>query len=104
MATKFAHHRRPALGTLRHGVAPELSVIHASVKRQRKAALHQLSIYGCRLGSRIEAEAGEPLTLRFDRSAPVSATVIWCADGVIGARFDQPIEREMMRSLSLRIG
>lgn len=103
MATTFSHFRRRATD-VKYDREPVLSVAHASVKRHRKAALHQLSIYGCRLASRIEAEQGESLTLRFDRSAPITATVIWCADGLIGARFDQPIEREMMRSLSLRIG
>ncbi len=103
MATTFSHFRRRATDAARNQ-APVLSVAHASVKRQRKAALHQLSIYGCRLASRIDAAEGEPLTLRFDRDAPIAATVVWCKGGVIGARFDQPIEREMMRSLSQRLG
>ena len=103
MASMFSHYRRRATD-LAHDRAPVLSIAHASVKRHRKAALHQLSIYGCRVASRIEAEQGEPLTLRFDRAAPIAATVVWCEGGLIGARFDQPIEREMMRSLTLRIG
>ena len=101
MATTYSHFRRRATD-VKYDREPVLSVAHASVKRHRKAALHQLSIYGCHLASRIEAEQGEPLTLRFDRSAPIAATVVWCANGLIGARFDQPIEREMMRSLTLR--
>lgn len=102
MATSFSHYRRRATDTALDRV-PVLSVSHASVKRHRKAALHQLSIYGCRLASRIEAAEGEPLTLRFDRDAPITATVVWCENGVIGARFDQPIERDMMRALSQRL-
>lgn len=102
MATTFSHYRRRATDAARN-LAPTLSVAHASVKRQRKAALHQLSIYGCHLASRIEAAQGEPLTLRFDRDAPIAATVIWCENGIIGARFDQPIERDVMRALSLRL-
>lgn len=102
MATTFSHFRRRATD-VGHGRAPVLSVSHASVKRQRKAALHQLSIYGCRLSSRIDAAQGERLTLRFDRDAPIAATVVWCEGGVIGARFDQPIERDVMRALSQRL-
>jgi hypothetical protein len=103
MATMFSHYRRRATDVARDRV-PVLSVAHASVKRQRKAALHQLSIYGCRLASRIDAAQGEPLTLRFDRDAPIAATVVWCEGGLIGARFDQPIERDVMRALSQRLG
>ena len=102
MATTFSHFRRRATDAALDRV-PVLSVSHASVKRQRKAALHQLSIYGCRLASRIEAAQGESLTLRFDRNAPIAATDVWCEGGIIGARFDQPIEREMMRALSQRL-
>jgi len=100
MASNFAQFRRATdVSTL----APVLSVTHASVKRHRKASIHHLSIYGCRLSSRIDAQAGEPLTLRFDRAAPVAATVVWCENGVIGARFDQPIDRDTMRALSQRL-
>jgi hypothetical protein len=102
MATTFSHFRRRATDLARDRM-PVLSVSHASVKRQRKAALHQLSIYGCHLASRIEAAQGEQLTLRFDRDAPIAATVVWCEAGIIGARFDQPIERDMMRALSQRL-
>lgn len=101
MASSFAQFRRRSTDV--STLAPTLSVTHASVKRHRKAALHHLSIYGCRLASRIEAVAGEALTLRFDRAAPVAATVVWCEGGVIGARFDQPIDRETMRALSQRL-
>jgi len=103
LATTFSHFRRRATD-IGYDRTPVLSVSHASVKRHRKAAVHQLSIYGCRLASRIEAAQGEPLTLRFDRDAPIAATVVWCEGGVIGARFDQPIERDVMRALTQRLG
>ncbi len=98
----FSHYRRRATDIAR--IPPVLSVAHASVKRQRKAAIHQLSIYGCRIASRIDACEGEPLTIRFDSAAPIAATVVWCEGGMIGARFDQPIERDVMRALNQRLG
>ncbi len=102
MATTFSHFRRRATDAALDRT-PVLSVTHASVKRQRKANLHHLSIYGCRLASGIEAAEGEALMVRFDRDAPIAATVVWCENGVIAARFDQPIERDMMRALSQRL-
>lgn len=98
MASIYPHHGDRAANT-----APVQLVVHTSAKRQHKAALHQLSIYGCRLAGRIRATEGETLSLRFDRDAPIAATVIWCEGGIIGARFDEPIERERMRSLSKRL-
>ncbi len=102
MATSYPLYRHPATAVPR-AAPPVLSVGHSSAKRARKAALHQLSIYGCRLASAIRAAEGEALTVRFDSSDPVAATVVWCEGGVIAARFDHPIERDMARKLNLRI-
>lgn len=109
VATKFSQYRRPEAASIEQRAEPRLrlSLTHASVRRHGKAAidamLHDLSVYGCRMEAQTGAVAGERLWLRFESRSPVAATVVWNSDGMIGCRFETPIERSMMRSLTLRL-
>ena len=109
VATRYSQYRRVEAASFEQRAEPrlKLSITRASVRRHGKtpidALLHDLSSYGCRIASGVEAEQGERLWLRFDGRMPIAATVIWCIDGMVGCRFDEPIERAMMRALTLRI-
>ena len=102
MSTIMMRRRRAAIGSLKR-TPPSLSILRDTARHGRKAALHQLSIYGCQMYTGVIAAAGDPLKLRFNDGAPVAATVVWCAGGMIGCRFDQPIENEAMRALIQRV-
>jgi hypothetical protein len=65
------------------------------------AILCEISTYGCRLISSAKHPPGERLWLRLNGDLPLAATVIWCADGRIGCRFDEPLPRELMRKLTI---
>lgn len=65
------------------------------------AGLVEISIYGCRLACESEAEADESVWLRLNGSLPIAAKVIWNRDGVLGCRFDTPIGRPLLRSLTI---
>jgi hypothetical protein len=109
VATRFSQYRTPEAASLEQRAEPhlKLSLTHASARRYGKAAidalLHDLSIYGCRMAAKTRAAAGERLWLSFENRSPVSATIVWNNDGMIGCRFDTPIERAMLRSISLRL-
>lgn len=66
------------------------------------AALVEISIYGCRIACDVAHDVAEPVWLRLNGSLPIAAKVVWSRDGVIGCRFDTPIERPMLRSLTMR--
>jgi hypothetical protein len=68
-----------------------------------EAMLRDLSVYGCRLACRVAHEAGEKIWLMLTGDKSVSAQVVWNDGEHIGCRFDTPIERSLMRSLTLVI-
>jgi hypothetical protein len=106
---RVSHYHRPESAQVEQRVEPRLKLLitRASVRRHGKtpieAALHDLSSYGCRLMSSVAAKEGERLWLRFDGRMPISATVVWNTDGMVGCRFDEQIDRKLMRSLTLRL-
>ena len=71
--------------------------------RPLEATLQDLSIYGCRVAACAKHGEGERLWLRFDDNLPVAATVVWNDGEHIGCRFDAPIERSLVRQLTLVI-
>jgi len=109
MATKFSQYRTPTPASVEQRAEPRLrlSVTKASIRRQGRtpveAALEDVSIYGCRMATDIPAEEGERLWLRFDGRMPIAATVVWSDAGMVGCRFDKPIDRGTMRALTLRL-
>ena len=100
-----------ARGADRHGAEQRTAPRHrvamkrASVRKHgtcaAEASLEDLSIYGCRLASPSEHVAGERLWLRFLGGRAVAASVVWAEHGLIGCRFDAPIERSLARFLTL---
>ena len=109
MATKFSQYRKPAPALVEQRAEPRLRLIvtRANVRQHDKtpieAELHDLSSYGCRIATPVTTDQGERLWLRFDGRMPIAASVVRCSEGMIGCRFDTPIERSVMRALTLRL-
>ncbi|AYJ85628.1 PilZ domain-containing protein [Sphingomonas paeninsulae] len=86
--------------------APRLvvSVTRASVRKiteqPAEASLADLSIYGCKIESPLDHDAGESVWLRFVGANPIHATIVWNEKGYAGCRFDEPIENSLFRSLT----
>ncbi len=99
--------RKVAPARLEERAMPRLPVLleRIYVRKRRlpaiEAELSELSAYGCRIATCTNFKSGDRLSLRFADSEPVAATTIWCADGLIGCRFDEAIDRDLFRSLTL---
>lgn len=62
-------------------------------------SLLDLSTFGCRLGGEGANTVGDHVRLSFGDRAPVTATVAWRGEDIIGCRFDKPIATTLMRTL-----
>jgi hypothetical protein len=109
MATRLSQYRAvaPALVDQRSAPRHRITLTRATLRKHGnpavEAELHDLSVYGCRLACRSEHGEGERLWLRFQGSLPIAATVVWNDGDHLGCRFDAPIERSLMRTLTLVI-
>lgn len=109
MASRATQYRpvKPASIEQRGAVRHKLTLSRATVRRHGgqplEAELHDVSIYGCRVAGDLPFGEGERLWLRFEGGMPIAATIVWSADGFTGCRFDDPIERTLMRRLTLVI-
>ncbi len=107
MATRISQYRAvtPALVEQRSEARHRILVTPATVRKlgdePDEALLRDLSVYGCRIASPNDYPVDERLWLRFNGSMPIAATVVWNEGGQIGCRFDAPIERSLMRALTL---
>lgn len=108
MGARTSQYRKVEAAALdrRGGARLAVQVSRATVRGHGAAAadatLADVSAYGCRLRCSAEAGHDERIWLRFAGSLPVAATVIWREDGMVGCRFDTPIPRDLMRSLTIR--
>ncbi len=68
-----------------------------------EARLVDLSSYGCRLLVSCKLKTGLKLLLRFNDADPVVATSVWSDGKHIGCRFDNAIDRDLFRSLTLSL-
>ncbi len=96
---------KPALIEHREVERCLVEIQNTLIKQNGKAAklgeLVDVSIYGCRVSCDSKFAEDTALWLRFDDSSPVPATIIWCKDGHIGCRFDEKLDHELFRSLTL---
>lgn len=88
-------------GAERHRVVIARVTLRRHGEQPSDARLQDLSIYGCRLAETEPHDAGERVWLRLDSGMAVGATVVWSEGGITGCRFDTPIDRAIMRSLTL---
>ena len=84
----------------RHTVVVSRATVRGQGQLAEDAELLDLSIYGCRVASTGEHEAGDRLWLRLDGGWPIPATVVWTDGERLGCRFDQPIAGSTMRDLT----
>jgi hypothetical protein len=83
----------------RHPVRITRATARSNRARILAADLCDISTYGCRLVASTRHSPGERLWLGLNGSPPMAATVVWCADGRIGCRFDEALPRALMRQL-----
>ncbi len=108
MATRVSQYRAVAPALVeqrvdtRHRILVRRGATYRSGEQPVEAALHDLSVYGCRLASPAPHEEGDRLWLQLG-GGPVGATVVWTDADQIGCRFDAPIDRALMRKLTLII-
>lgn len=105
-----AHAYRPveaAAADRRSDTRYRVTVSRATVRKPAEqpvtALLQDLSVYGCRLAAERSFDSGERVWLRLGGNMPIAGKIVWSEDGVIGCRFDEKIERSMMRSLTLAL-
>lgn len=109
MATRISQFRAVAPALVEHRQAErfKVTVSRATVRKHggtpMEAELYDLSIYGCRFAIPVNFREGQRLWLRLDGSIPIAAAVIWCKEGFVGCRFDETIERGLVRDLTLTI-
>ena len=109
MATRFSQYRSvlPALVEHRAALRHRVQVTRATLAKRGNtpidALLHDLSIYGCRFACQTRYQEGDRLWLRFGEGLPIAATAIWNDGDHLGCRFDSPIDRRLVRSLTLVI-
>lgn len=88
-------------GAVRYPVLVTRATIRSHGEAPVTATLKDLSTFGCRLSTPGDHGAGERVWLRLSGGLPVAATVVWAGGGMAGCRFDAPIDRDLVRSLSL---
>ncbi len=72
-----------------------------SDSQPQAAALDDLSKYGCRLATDACFKTGECLSVQFEDSEPVTASVIWNEDGKLGCRFDEALDPGLFRQMTI---
>lgn len=87
----------------RHPVRLSRAEMRRTGKGTFDAQLHDLSIYGCRVACAQTPPIGERIWVRLAGGSPIAAVTIWCRDGFVGCRFDTPIDRGMVRALTIGV-
>jgi hypothetical protein len=105
MASRASQFRTVQAASLDRRAEPrhQVNITRATARSNRArilaADLCDISTYGCRLVSSTRHAPGDRLWLGLNGSQPFAATVVWCAEGRIGCRFDEPLPRTLMRQL-----
>lgn len=73
-------------------------------QRPVSALLVDLSIYGCRILFDGSVKVGDRLWLQLGGSEPISATAIWSDGDRLGCKFDDTLDRNLFRALTLQAG
>ena len=98
---KVAPARLEQRGAARHPVAIKRASIRGLGRQPADAALDDLSVYGCRISVDGEFKPGERLWLRFAGGKAIAACTVWCDGGNRVCGVDEPLERDLFRSLTL---
>jgi hypothetical protein len=110
MATRLSQYRTVAAALIEQRAAARHLVLVARAKVSRRgsepveAVLHDVSIYGCRLACTVPHAPGDRIWLRISGDLPIAAIVAWNDGAYIGCRFDAPLDRKLVRALTLASG
>lgn len=88
----------------RQPVLLQRATVRRHGKKPIEAKLIDVSLYGCRVDADEIFESEQRLWLRFSGGNPVGATVVWAEGGTVGCRFDEPLDRTLLRALTLVLG
>ena len=86
---------------VRRGTRPTNASVRGLGDDSCDATITEISVYGCRLSCDAAAGADQGISIRLGGSLPIPARVVWAKDGMLGCRFDQPIGRALLRSLTI---
>lgn len=109
MASRATQYRAVAAASFEQRAEPRhrVHLSRATVRRNGKGAvdaqLHDISIYGCRVACAETQPVGERIWVRLAGGLPIAAVVIWCRDSFVACRFDIPIDRAVVRSLTIGV-
>ena len=83
-----------------------LGKVTARKKNQRpvSALLVDLSVYGCRILFDGSFKVGDRLWLQLAGSDPIGATAVWSEGDRLGCKFDDTLDRNLFRALTLQAG
>ncbi len=107
MSYQFSKFRRvaPALVEQRIAMRHMVQLTPATIRRHAaqpvEGLLEDLSAYGCRVIVDGKFMAGDRLWVRLAENVPMSATAVWYEQGKLGCRFDEPLDRNILRELTL---
>jgi PilZ domain len=87
----------------RHPVVIKRATVRGHGRQPVESRLVDVSIYGCRLAVDTAFAPGERLWLRIAGGNPIAATTIWIDGDHLGCRFDEPLDRALLRALTLVI-
>jgi hypothetical protein len=88
---------------LRQAVTIKCATVRGHGRQPVEAELVDLSIYGCRLSVDAPFKADDRLWLRFAGDKPISGTTVWSEGDQLACRFDEPLDRDLFRALTIMV-
>lgn len=86
----------------RHPVLLGKVSVRKHAKQPISALLVDVSAYGCRLLFEGGVKVGDRLWLRLAGSEPIAATAVWSEGDRLGCKFDDTLDRNLFRALTLQ--
>jgi hypothetical protein len=109
MASRATQYRAVAAASFEQRAEPRHRVClsRATVRRNGKGAidaqLYDISIYGCRVSCVDALPVDERIWVRLAGGLPIAAMIVWCSEGFAACRFDVPIDRAVVRALTIGV-
>jgi PilZ domain len=88
----------------RHIVLLRKSSVRKNSTKLHEAQIAELSIYGCRLFTTAHFSIGDDITVSLHDDIIISAKAVWLEKGRVGCRFNEPLDRDVLRRMTLHIG
>jgi hypothetical protein len=88
--------------TQRHQVLLGKVTVRKHAKQPISASLVDVSVYGCRVLFEGGVKVGDRLWLRLAGSEPIGATAVWSEGDRLGCKFDDTLDRNLFRALTLQ--